>query len=167
VELDFKEMGPRILYGLAEAPLPEGDIYRVPGFEDWRDAIKKVFNAMFWVRGRRMTVPEEDKHLFPEDRSIRAIQNAIKANHPAIRHLFFTDVGYETMFVESNIMVDVLLTLKDARVVALPIHDAVLVPDYAADMAERVMRDVFRKHVGLEGAVTREGPVWSEERWAA
>ena len=46
---------------------------------------------------------------------------------------------------ESDILVDVLLTLKTQGIVALPIHDAVVVRDDNSDKAEAVMKKVFRE----------------------
>ena len=55
---------------------------------------------------------------------------------------------------ESDILVEVLLTLKRQSVVALPIHDAVLVADEDKDTAVRVMKEVFNKHTGITPEVT-------------
>ena len=55
---------------------------------------------------------------------------------------------------ESNILVDVLLTLKTQGIVALPVHDAVVVRDDNADKAKAVMKQVFREHTGITPDVT-------------
>jgi hypothetical protein len=46
-------------------------------------------------------------------------------------------------------LVDVLLTLKTQGIVALPIHDAVVVRDDNSDKANAVMKQVFREHTGI------------------
>ncbi len=54
-------------------------------------------------------------------------------------------------------MVDILLRLKAMEIVALPIHDAILVPQSKADIAEQVMLDTFLQHTSVPGVVTIEG----------
>ena len=50
---------------------------------------------------------------------------------------------------ESDILVDVLEALRSIGIVALPVHDAVVVRDDNSDKAEAVMKKVFKKHTGI------------------
>jgi cellulose synthase/poly-beta-1,6-N-acetylglucosamine synthase-like glycosyltransferase len=45
--------------------------------------------------------------------------------------------------------VDVLEALRSVGIVALPIHDAVVVRDDNSDKAKAVMKQVFREHTGI------------------
>jgi hypothetical protein len=60
------------------------------------------------------------------------------------------------MFIESEILVDVLLRLIDVGVTALPVHDAIIVPESKAAMAKETMLSVFRARTGVEGVVEEE-----------
>jgi hypothetical protein len=55
---------------------------------------------------------------------------------------------------ESDILVDVLLTLKTQGIVGLPIHDAVVVRDDNSDKTKAVMKDTFLGHTGITPDVT-------------
>ena len=55
---------------------------------------------------------------------------------------------------EADILVDVLTALKAQGIVALPIHDAVLVMDEHQEVAQKIMIKVFEKHTGLTPQVT-------------
>ena len=55
---------------------------------------------------------------------------------------------------ESDILADVLLTLKAQGITALPIHDAVVVRDDKSDKAKAVMKEVFEDHTGVTPDVT-------------
>ena len=55
---------------------------------------------------------------------------------------------------ESDILVDVLEALRSVGIVALPVHDAVVVRDDNADKAKAVMKKVFRGHTGIIPDVT-------------
>jgi len=51
----------------------------------------------------------------------------IKEFHKPIAHLFGGQHGMRFMFMESGILIDVLLELNSLGIVALPIHDDLLV----------------------------------------
>ena len=55
------------------------------------------------------------------------------------------------MFRESEILIDTLLALIDQGVVALPIHDALVVPSGKVSVAKRVMLDAFKGQTGVGG----------------
>ena len=55
---------------------------------------------------------------------------------------------------ESDILVDVLEALSSEGIVALPVHDAVVVRDDISDKAKAVMKDIFRGHTGITPDVT-------------
>jgi hypothetical protein len=60
------------------------------------------------------------------------------------------------MFMESQILVDVLLDLGGREITALPIHDAVIVAEGNAGEASAVMASVFRSYTGVVGEVSFE-----------
>ena len=60
------------------------------------------------------------------------------------------------MFLESEILVQVLLRLIDHGVTALPIHDAVLVAEAHEQQAARVMHACFEEATGFPGVVKVE-----------
>ena len=56
---------------------------------------------------------------------------------------------------ESDILVDVLETLRSEGIVALPVHDAVVVRDDISDKAKAVMKaGLSREHTGITPDVT-------------
>ncbi|WP_127431532.1 hypothetical protein [Rhizobium anhuiense] len=153
VELDYAQMGPRQLYGMVGAVPEMTDLYSVPGFEQYRKGIKIVFSAMVFHDKPLSRMPRGAGAKFPKGTSIGDITDAIMRYHPAIADLFFKGVGHRVQFQESQIMVDTLLRLKSQSIVALPIHDAILVADSKAAAAGQVMVDVFAFHVGFPGLV--------------
>ena len=161
--LDYGQMAPRILYALkakdkGSIPPVCQDCYEIQGLEGHRKGIKKLLNAAL-NRGTAFSrFPDDVKKLFPKVAKVGDIFQAIKEAHPALAPHLCTDeaVGLEIQFVESSIMVDVLLRLYagtedgQAPVAALPVHDAVIVPASTEQVAKETMRSVFMERTGID-----------------
>ncbi|MCY0856437.1 hypothetical protein [Cupriavidus sp. D39] len=152
--LDFSQMGPRIIYGMAGMPFI-GDAYAVPSLLKHRSLVKQVFGAMTHV-GSRFNRLEDISSPLPDGMSMSRVCKAIEDHNTPIADYFYRRAGMEAMRVESNIIVDILLALRDKGVVALPVHDALVVREDLADEAEAAMLAMFKLHTGLEGLVTVE-----------
>lgn len=46
VELDYSQLNPVLAYAKVRCSPPPGDAYSIPGLEQYRDGVKKVFNAL-------------------------------------------------------------------------------------------------------------------------
>lgn len=159
-ELDYSTMLPRMLYGKVGSTIPkelEEDLYRIPGFIRSRQGIKKLFGAMLFSSSlpKWTTYPKETaEHFHPEElHHVQEVMKAIRIAHHPIKQQFGTGVGHHLQFVESEILIDVLLELQKREIVALPIHDAVLVPREESRQAREIMLRVFEAHVGIDGKV--------------
>ncbi|MDH5667221.1 MAG: hypothetical protein OEY86_04335 [Nitrospira sp.] len=165
VEKDYNAVAPRLLYGLAGQSIPSvllDDPYRIPGFERSRDGIKKVFNALLF------DLPTTQRKRFPADSHtkfdpqelqrvggrVQPVIEAIKKAHDPVADYFRTGVGHRLMFLESSILVAVLLELRQREALALPIHDAVLIGQKDGQIVERVMLDQFERISGKAGKVS-------------
>jgi hypothetical protein len=156
VELDYGQVGPRILYGMAGLQPPAGDLYDIPGYQQQRAGIKRVMSAMIFAGKRLNKFPRGTKALFRSADKIGEVVEAIEQRHPLLKGMFFRGLGHEAQFIESEIMIKVLMTLKDRNVVALPIHDAIMIPASAETHATEIMLSVFHEKAGTEGLVTKE-----------
>lgn len=156
VELDFGQMTPRILYGWAQATPAGEDLYQIAGFEEHRAGVKQVFNAMVFSTKRLSRMPQGVRKSFLKEHSVEQVMRQIEKVHAPISEYFFVGAGHGAQFIESNILVDVLLELKELGVTALPIHDAILVPKSKVVTARSTMLETFRRHTGIEGVVSIE-----------
>ncbi|MGK9164935.1 hypothetical protein KXR53_01485 [Inquilinus limosus] len=173
VGLDYNGASLRMLYGKAGAAMPDEDPYELGPLAQWpRDAIKKLFASMTFdstlkknpkaTSGLRQW-PEDVRKLFILPGSaganpppLRTVRTAIEQAHKPIRHLLYRGIGHELQFVESGLMVDLLLTLKGMGIVALPIHDCLIVQDSQSHRVEGLMLHKFILHTGVEGQVKVE-----------
>lgn len=149
-ECDFRQMNPHIAYALARETPPPGDLYDIPGYEAHREGIKKLFNALFWVDQPLKSLPRSirEEGLFPMADRVDKILCAIELRHPALKDFFARQVGYQLMFHESQVLIESLQRMRAANIVALPIHDAVLVARSRAQEACSIMEDAFKARLG-------------------
>ena len=82
---------------------------------------------------------------------------AIKAHHPRIAHLFGRDWGIRYMFTDSSILMAVLKRLMREGIPALPMHDGLMVPQSARDLAKRVIEEEALRIAGVRLPVVVRG----------
>jgi hypothetical protein len=157
VELDYGQMSLAILYGLTGATPPEGDLYdlSVEGIPaECRPGIKKVMQAIINSPELRRRLPKGSRKHIPSRISFRDILGAVERRHPAIYPQMTSGIGMQLFRKESDILIDVLITLQARGIVALPVHDAVIVMDDHHLLATKIMKEVFKRHTGITPEVT-------------
>jgi len=156
-ECDYGQMSILLLYAEAQDQLPEGDLYDLSAYgipQECRPGIKKVMQAIINSPDIPKRLPRGARKHIPTNISLKDILTTIEQKHPVIYPLMNRNLVMQLFRKESDILVDFLLTLQQYDVVALPIHDAVLVADEDKETAVKVMKEVFQKHTGITPAVT-------------
>ena len=156
VELDYSQLNPMLAYAKVGRSPPSGDAYTLPGLEQYRDGVKRVFNALLFDTGPRRSFPKGEAIRFPKKVKIGDVIGAICAKHPRLRSVLSTGAGFDLMFRESEIMMNVLEGLRHQGIVGLPVFDGVIVKASKAETAKRVMKEQFNKATGLEIQVRLE-----------
>jgi hypothetical protein len=157
VGLDYSQLNPRLAYALAKAEPPSGDAYTLPGLEDCRDGVKKVFNAMLFDEDLRTRLPKGARELFPRTVKIADVTGAIFERHPMLKGVLSTaGIGHSLMFMESEIITGVLRQCQKKGIIALPVFDCAVVKASAAATVKRIMRQEFRAVAGLDVEVREE-----------
>lgn len=158
VALDYGQMAVRLAYSLAKAPIHFDDGYLIPNWEKARELTKKLINVMLNSTSTdEWTVPKKLQKLYPYRENIeRHLIIDISTFHKPISKLFGKPNGMKFMFLESEILIDVLLELNSLGIVALPIHDGLIVKTSQQDIAKQVMLRVFKKHTNLAATVSIE-----------
>jgi hypothetical protein len=159
VELDYGQMSLLLLYAEAQAQdhVPVGDLYDLSKYgipAECRSGIKKVMQAIINSTELPRRLPKGSRKHFPSRINLKDIIKAVEKKHPVIFPLMTSGIGMQLFRKESDILVDVLEALRSVGIVALPVHDAVVVRDDNADKAEAVMKQVFREHTGITPDVT-------------
>lgn len=159
VSLDFKAMIASLAYAYMGASLPPQDAYAIT-FKSTsgepvalpRAVVKKIFAAC--LNGAK----DWPKELREYRRGLpwRSVVASLKESHKPIAELFDRDVGQSLTFTESEILIEALLTLQEQGIVALPVHDCIVVAESDAEVAERAMLNTFTFHTHQTGRVEIE-----------
>jgi hypothetical protein len=116
-----------------------------------RKGTKKGFNSL--LHGGRAGAPDVLKRL-PAGTKAYQFREAMKAKHPPIAQFLNGDpdkaIGMDLMFQESKILLRCLNQLMAQGIVALPLHDGILVAQRHAEKGEKAMRVASREEVGVE-----------------
>lgn len=150
-DVDYQQLFPRLAYARARAPQLTGDLYDVRGDGTGRDGWKLLLNALLFTRGTLKRWPRDCSPLLPGLNLKQAVA-LLKEKHERIAHLFGTGVGFELMFMESEMLIAVVTHLFGKGIPALPLHDAVLVAKPHAKAAKAAMEYVFRLQTGQRRA---------------
>lgn len=155
IGLDYSQLNPRIAYSIAKADPPAADAYLLPGLEDRREGVKKVFNAMLFSKVDKF--PKGARALFPRKVKCTDVTAAILARHPKLNAVLLSlGIGHRLMFLESEIMMGILRQCRKRNIIALPVYDCVVVKASAEVPVRRIMQQEFKVVTGLAAEVRRE-----------
>lgn len=170
-EIDFSSMNAHIAYCLAKSPPPCGDLYAIPGLEGYRADVKMLFNALLskplgqstvkWPQSihdaaAKLTLEDLDKAQRPAGSIVRSkikpkqAVRLVEEHHDSIAHLFKAGRIGEIQYLESETLITALEMLRADGVVALPIHDAILVPALDVDTGKLAMKNAALKVLGID-----------------
>jgi hypothetical protein len=159
-DLDFVALHLNLFYHRKGETPPDGDLYAIPGWENYRPGVKKVLNAIINKPGLKQW-PDLDgrrgatRELFPTGTKLAAVRDPILAHHPILKAVE-KETGFSLTFLESEIIMDALLTLADTGIPALPMHDGLMVQQSKADTAEAVMGLASERVAGVTLQVKRK-----------
>ena len=158
VQLDYRATMLTLAYGAAKAELPSGDPYTLEGLEQHRRGVKRLTVAMLCVDTPLRSWPEELYSGFLDDEgelvaTLPEIRARIKAAHPALAASWEAGAGLRLMHTESQILVEVLGACYRRGIVALPVHDCVVVREDQADRVADLMRAFFHGLAGVPCSV--------------
>jgi hypothetical protein len=152
--IDFSAMNVHLAYYFAGEPPPtDEDMYDLTGFlcgyEDtpkWRKPVKKFLSSVWFCTHHQF--PREV--YFPKKFKYEHVFNAIKRKHPKLKKVLARlMIGYQMARLESDIMVNILLRLKERGIVGLPIHDGLMVAQSQACAARKILDEVTQERLGF------------------
>ncbi len=111
-----------------------------------REGWKIMTNALLFSKSAPKRWPGSDaaerakvRGCFPKGTTPAKVVQAIKEKHATIMDCFECGLGFRLMRQESDILLAALAHLAEENIPALPLHDAVLVPQSMAQRAKAIM----------------------------
>jgi hypothetical protein len=171
-EIDVRASYLTILQALRRAPLyPFRDPYDVPGLP--RDVVKAWVTMTLGHHGFHRRWPKDiaDDYLKGHGERlctahpVREVQRAVLTALPVLADWpEQTLTCFDLMFLESEAIVRTMLRLKrEHGAVCLSVHDSIIVPAAQETTGARVLREEYRRIVGVEPALKVNRPDGSVE----
>jgi len=141
-EPDYPALHCRLIYDLEGKPMPEKP-FEIDGWE--RAEVKRAFytmvNAASWDSARRAIC----RYAKDSDR----LMTAIEFKHSVVKETLCSGIGAKLMFMDATIMSRNLADLNREGIVALPIHDSVIVQA----KYESKTREIMERNLALNPPV--------------
>lgn len=161
--LDYSQLNPILCYSIVGADPGTADAYTLPGLEQFRDSVKRVFNTMLFhypvTKFPKRTKEEvkAGKRLFPKEIKCGGVVAMILHYHKPLKAILCSgNIGHHLQFLESQIMMAVLERCRERNIVALPVFDCVVVKKSAVTATKEIMQREFKTRTGLSIIVKQE-----------
>jgi hypothetical protein len=138
-EPDYPALHCRLIYDLAGKPRPDKP-FEIDGFE--RSEVKRAFYTM-------VNAPSCDsarRAIWQHSPKWKELMDAIASKHSAVKEALCSGVGAKLMFMDATIMCRNLADLNREGIIALPIHDSVIVEARHESRAFEIME----RNLGLK-----------------
>ncbi|KQO70354.1 hypothetical protein [Methylobacterium sp. Leaf88] len=152
--LDFASMHPRLVYAGQGVSAGDGDLYVIPGLEEHREAVKLLVNTLLNDHYNRTAWPDDAKVAQPLGWTVKQMRHAIWAHRHHLRNAFGRRLGLDLQFTESRILAEALERLRVRGIVALGLHDGLLVATSHAEETQDVMETTALDIAGQRLPVT-------------
>lgn len=144
---DYGQMAVSILYALEGIQMPLEDAYELKGWEDYRDGVKRYINKLLHDDTGTPKAKKSD-FIGCRYKKVETITEALRKDvfeqHKAIAHHFNGSTSGKLFYVESNLLVHVLLELQNKGICALPVHDSLYVAHVNLEETIKTMKTAFK-----------------------
>jgi hypothetical protein len=164
-EVDLRASYLTILHKHLGVPLPNTDPYDMPGVP--RGIVKMWASITLGNGGFHNRWPDESKSRYADDEEtkgcdlqadypFRKTQRKILEHLPLMEEWAKNPIGWgDLQFIESTAVIAAVKRLAfEHDIPALPLHDALMVPESKADIAAQCLFESFFVHVGIAPHIT-------------
>ena len=151
IEHDFAQLHPRLLYAQCGRPI-ESDAYTIRGYEGTRPPVKLAWQILINAQSQKAAVLALARELGGLERQVEAARllQALEDHHQPIAAAFYTGAGLTLQRCDSDLMMAILSQCLSEGIVALPVHDSLIVSSgRSADRAHEIMQDQLNHIIGV------------------
>ena len=143
-ELDFSALHPSMIYADNGIQL-EADPY---SFCELRDVAKKALLIAINAKNKEEAVGALNEYIRNHNYSINAndVYSNMEKHHAEIKDYFYSDYGVKLQKRDGKMMMEILNNMLSLRIIALPVHDSIIIDSRYADKAKAVMDRIYRKY---------------------
>lgn len=145
-ELDFSALHPSMIYALADV-VTSGDPYDF--FPD-RAAAKKALLIAVNAKDREQALHAFAGEWQGEPVNAEDLFAAMERRHGAIAHFFYSDAGILLQNEDGRLMLNILSALRAKKILALPVHDSIILDRRFTATGKAVMAKMYRERYGRE-----------------
>lgn len=174
IELDFDELHPNMCYhtdGL-NPPVTNYAFYPNDPLGLLRKCAKKAFNTLMNASTAKEALRSITKTLYCDNPMLGKTLSAeygagmkprkciikmcikIVRSHIPIKKYFCSGAWKTLQYEDSKMMLEIITELRQMDIVALPIHDSVIIENKHAATAKRIMQKVYMRHYGFSIGVS-------------
>lgn len=158
-DLDYGSMHIALLHHLDGTVFDvTSDPFNIPGWEQYRTAMKKVAYALLNASKPINHFPADIKNEFPNGTRFKDVKEVIFDHIPIVKKHAFTRVGLKLQRKESDILIKALLILVEKDVGFVPFHDGILGPVSAKETIRGAMHEAYVAITGQQ-PVIKEKPI--------
>ena len=154
VELDYSGLHIRMLYHM------EGIDYRKECYvmekgvdDDMRDKFKIVSLIGVNATNRKSAIGAVKYHIDCSEYPAKKLLSDFEQYHAPIKKYFYSGVGLKLQNMDSHIMMNVLISLLEKGCPCLGVHDSVIVPVWASELAKNTMMQAYLKYFSFEAVI--------------
>jgi hypothetical protein len=144
-EADYSAMHATMLYNLVGVRFI-GDPYDLAGYD--RNEAKLAFNIALNAANKWVAIVALANRLDKPNTYCADLLKAIRAKHKPIEHYFCSDAGISLMNADSELILSAVKAVNATGDVALPVHDALIIPSRIAHLAQAKMVESFERKFG-------------------
>ncbi|MCP4914636.1 MAG: hypothetical protein GY909_16085 [Oligoflexia bacterium] len=153
VELDYSGLHINMLYLKVTGDIyQDGDVYHVKGFEKYRKIFKIALQICFNAKNESSAIKAVRSHLIDlgltDKICPKKLIRAFEKKHELVRHLFYTQIGLDLQYIDSQMALYILKEAKKRKVVALTIHDSFIASHNLEDWLIKKMNEASMKYLG-------------------
>ena len=165
VEIDINASYLRILHGIRKFPLPAGrDIYAIKGLS--RVIVKAWITATLGHTGFHRAWPskaieaiEKAGIVRPKSMTAQSVQEKVLERFPVLHDWPTCGIRWShLMHEESEAVIKTMSTLSSLGIPALPVHDSIIVPKSAAELATNALVETLEGKFGVAFKVSVSRP---------